>query len=237
MSLATKIGSRFRKLAATLISLSILFGTAPRAPGAPGPETLPYRIAGQYVEICTCPKVCDCALLGRSPCAFVAALKIDAGQRADVPLGGLALAIVAAAPGARGPQEAAKPSAALYVDPRATPTQAEALTAIAHEKFAARVPGPFPSPKPAAMTVDRSTEVVSITVEGVASVRGKPLLGGFHRFVQIQNGPGMTFPVLFLARGAVGQVADPFTGVRFEAEGRSVLFGKFDVSNLPRKKS
>ncbi len=233
MSIVATIRQNLRQIvSAALVSGPLIVA----APGDAHADSGPYRIAGQYVEACSCTRICESALLGpgRAACTFVAALRIDAGQRGDVPLGGLALAVVGAPPeGGRGRpgSESQRPIAAIYVDSRANPAQVEALVAIAQERFGMRLNGPVAGPRPAGIHVERSTEVVAIAIEGVAEVRGRPLIGGFHRLVQLQYAPGSPFPVLFLARVAHGQVADGISGARFEVDGRSMLYGKFDVSD------
>lgn len=203
--------------------------------GAPGSEASPYRVAGQYMEVCTCDGVCESALEngGRWRCAFLATLRVDAGQRGETPLGGRAVALVASPAGAARGAEEKTPAVSVFVDPRCTPQQVVALVALATDRFGQRFATPLPAARAAEIRLERTSEVLGLEVEGVAAIRGRPLFGGYHRLVQIQNAPAAPFSVLFLGRGTGGQIADAATGVRFDAEGRSMLYGKFDFASGP----
>lgn len=215
-------------LAATAaVCLAALYSKA-----APGLDGLPCRAAGSYVEVCSCARICETALEGgpRGKCAFVAALHVDVGQRGETPLSGLSVAVVGTAAEGRGTNEK-QPIAAIYVDKRANPAQVEALAALVAEKFGDRLGGPLPAPRPAMIRVERNGELVGIGIEGVADLRARPILGLFHRAVSLQHAPGAAFPFLSVARGTGGQVSDSGVGVRFDAEGKSVFYGKFDMAS------
>ncbi len=76
--------------------------------------------------------------------------------------------------------------------------------------------------------VERSLEALNLTIEGVAALKARPIMGGYGRAVQISNAPGSILPFPMLGRGTGGQIVDVTAGVRFDADGKSVLYGKFD---------
>jgi hypothetical protein len=223
-------------LGASAAAAAVIFaggGATEAAPG--GTDAGACRAAGNYVEFCSCERVCETVLTGAAPgkCAFVAALRVEAGQRGETSLGSLAVAIVGA-PGA-GRDDPGR--GAIYVDRRANPAQVEALARAVLERFGERIGGAVAAPKPALLHVERSADAVAIGIEGVAELKARPLTGAFHRLVQLQHAPGMVFPVLFVAQGTGGKVSDPTTGVRFDGEGRAVLYGKFDMGGGPPRKT
>ena len=146
-----------------------------------------------------------------------------------MPLAGLAVAVVASAADGRNP-DSPHPAAAIYIDRRANQEQVDALAAIVTERFGNRVSGPFAPPKLASVRVERGAESNQLIVDGVADLRGRPIIGEYKHPVSLQHGPGMTFSFLFVGRGAGGQVADAQTDVRFDGDGRGLLYGKFDLS-------
>ena len=216
-------------LAATAaVCLAALYSKA-----APGIDGVPYRVTGSYVQACACDRICETALEGpRGRCAFVAALHVDAGQRGDTPLAGLEVAVVGTAAEGRSTSEK-QPIAAIFVDRRANPAQAEALAALIAEKFSERLGGPLPAPKPIALRVERNGEVVGILIDGIADLRARPLLGLYHRPVTLEHAPGVPFSNPSLARGIGGQITDPALGLRFDAAAKCVFYGKFDMTSGP----
>jgi hypothetical protein len=219
------------------ILLSIALSAAIAVTGAARADTpdaqtgAAAKLTGQYLEVCGCERVCESALAEagrRGACAFVAALKIEAGQRGSVTLAGIGAALVAPAPGDEGGRGSAP---VLYVDRSATPAQAEALRAALGERLAARAGvASLPPPRAAAVRLGRTSEALTLEIDGVAQVRARPIHGGFRQPVQLSHAPGATIPFPCLARGVAGQVADAAARVRFDALGRSVLYGKFDFA-------
>lgn len=219
----------------TMLIAALAFGFGFAAAGDLGPGA--HKLTGQYVEFCSCERFCESALGDagrRATCSFAAGLKIEAGQRGDISLGGLSAAIVA--PNAAATDEKAGNGPVLYVDRGATSAQSEAIRAILSDRFAARAGAALGPPRPSSIQVNRSTEALSIAIEGVADLRARPFTGGFHRAVRLENAPGTTLLFPMLARGTGGQVADSTSGVRFDADGKSVFYGKFDFGSAKLRK-
>jgi len=207
--------------------------------GAPPTPAAASKLTGQYVECCACDRVCE-SLFGdggrRSACAFVCALKIEAGQRGEVSLSGVTVALVVPDAASASAKPPATP--AFFVDAAASPAQSEALRLLLQERFGARLGvTSLPPAKAAAVSLTRSNESVAISIEGVADLRARPLTGAFRRPVQIENAPGAPIAYPCLGRGVAGQVSEPAVSrLRFDAAGRSFLFGKFDYGPAKGKR-
>lgn len=90
-----------------------------------------WRVEGDYFEVCNCRSICPCIFLGDPSdggCRDVAAWHIEKGEFESVKLNGLNVVGMFYAPGnmVKGP----KWQSALYLDDRAGPEEAEALTKI-----------------------------------------------------------------------------------------------------------
>jgi hypothetical protein len=91
-------------------------------------------VSGEYFETCSCDFVCPClpSNMGAPPtdgaCTFAMAFRIAQGRRGSVVLDGLGFAVIGHTPGV---MSAGNWSVGVIVDDRATPEQAEAITAIA----------------------------------------------------------------------------------------------------------
>lgn len=232
-------------LAAAAIALVLLLSPFDRRAladggGAPAGGPPPVKLTGLYVEFCSCERICESILLEpnhRGTCASVCALKVEAGQRGEVSLAGVTVAIVAPDPGGN---IAGKAGAApvLYVDRAASATQVEAIRALLAERFAMRYGlTPTTPARAAKVTIGKSSEEVTLNVDGVGDLRGRPITNGYRRMVQIENPPNAVGGYPNLARGIAGQFADPTAHVTINAEGKSVLFGKFDFGAPRGKKS
>ncbi len=212
-----------------IASLAVAVVLAQDPAAASDTDKSPHKLTGQYVEFCSCERFCETAVsegARRAGCSFIAGLKVEAGQRGEISLGGLFAAIVA--PRASQASEKPTPGPILYMDPAATPAQSEALRAFLSDQFAVRAGGPFGPPRVARIEVVRNTEALSVSIEGVADLRARPIYGPFRRGVQLENAPGTFLPFPMLGRGTAGQLVDATAGIRFDGEGRSVLYGKFD---------
>ncbi len=91
---------------------------------------MPFRVAGDYFESCSCDVSCNCILLGlatQDRCDVVIGWHITDGQRDDVDLRGLNAAMVI-----RAPKRMLDGNwqVALYLDERASEAQSQALGAI-----------------------------------------------------------------------------------------------------------
>jgi hypothetical protein len=91
---------------------------------------VPFRVAGDYFESCTCDVSCNCIFLGlatQDHCDVVIGWHITQGQRDELDLAGLNAAMVI-----RSPKRMLDGNwqVALYLDERASQPQAEALGAI-----------------------------------------------------------------------------------------------------------
>lgn len=187
------------------------------------------KLTGLYVEFCSCERFCETALSDggrRASCDFVSGLRIEAGQRGDVSLGGLYAAIVAPSQATIDARSASGP--VLYMDPAATPLQSAALREFLAEQFASRAGGTLGPPRVAPIHVNRTSETLTVSIEGVADLRARPIVGVYRRSVQLENATGTFLPFPAIGRGIGGQVADSNSGVRFDAAGKSVFHGKFD---------
>jgi hypothetical protein len=90
-----------------------------------------WKVEGDYFEACSCDSICPCAFLGdpsHGDCQLSIAWHIEQGHLGSINLDGLNVAGIYHAPGnmVSGP----KWRAALYLDERASPEQAEALGKI-----------------------------------------------------------------------------------------------------------
>jgi hypothetical protein len=89
-----------------------------------------WKLAGTYFEACNCDVSCTCVFLSpptEDECSVLIAWHIDEGSFGDVELDGLNVAMAAYAP---GHMLEGNWQAALYLDERASETQANALTQI-----------------------------------------------------------------------------------------------------------
>jgi hypothetical protein len=93
-----------------------------------------WQISGDYFETCSCDFLCPClpsnlaAKPSKGHCDFAFAFHIDEGRQGAVKLDGLNFAVVGHTPGA---MVEGNWSVGVIVDERATPEQAQAITAIA----------------------------------------------------------------------------------------------------------
>jgi hypothetical protein len=90
-----------------------------------------WKISGDYFEACNCESTCPCIFLAdpdEGDCQLALAWHVREGHFGGTPLDGLSVAAIFHTPGnmLSGP----KWRAALYLDGRATPEQAEALDKI-----------------------------------------------------------------------------------------------------------
>jgi hypothetical protein len=93
-----------------------------------------WRMKGDYFEHCSCDAHCPCTASGlkarptQGHCDVVFAIHIDQGHYDNVTLDGLNWMLALSTP---GPMHQGNATAALYIDQRASPEQAQALTTIA----------------------------------------------------------------------------------------------------------
>ena len=194
----------------------------------------PKKLTGLGIEVCSCERICETAFAEagrRGTCSFVFGLHIEAGQSGDVSLGGIDAAIVSPAPGPREGKPEAPPC--LYVDRAANEAQGDAIRAMLNERFGARLGAPLGPPKRTNVRVARTSELLSISIAEVADLRARPVVTTGKRSMQLQYA-GSTNAFAMVGRGTAGQVVDAGTGVRFDAENKSVLFGKFDSGAAPK---
>ncbi len=105
------------------------------------PAESSWSLSGDYLETCNCESLCPC-LLSRyeakpteGDCKTLLAFHIDQGRLGGLDLSDLSLGMLLYSPGALAQ---GRWTTALFIDDRATPSQAEALTAI----FSGRLGGP-----------------------------------------------------------------------------------------------
>ena len=95
---------------------------------------MPWKVSGQYYEICSCDFVCPCVpgQMAVSPskgsCTFAMAFQVDRGSYGNVPLDGLGFIVLGFTPEAMGKGNW---SVGLITDERASIDQRDAITAIA----------------------------------------------------------------------------------------------------------
>jgi hypothetical protein len=93
-----------------------------------------WQVSGEYMETCNCTFICPCIAsnLAARPtdgdCKAAVALRIDKGSKDGVALDGLSFIVMLHSPGPMGDGNI---TVGLIIDERATPQQAEAITAIA----------------------------------------------------------------------------------------------------------
>ena len=96
--------------------------------------TLPWKVAGQYYETCSCDFVCPCVLTqltakpSKGSCTFAMGFKIEQGKFGEVPLDGLGFMIIGFTPEEMGKGNW---SAGVIVDERASTEQRDAIVAVA----------------------------------------------------------------------------------------------------------
>ncbi len=103
---------RLLQIASFLALFALGYGTLSARDGAAA-----HKLTGQYIEFCSCERICESALGDpgkRSVCSFVVGLNIEAGQRGEVPLGGLCAALVVPDPSSVSARPGLGP--VLYVD-------------------------------------------------------------------------------------------------------------------------
>ena len=93
-----------------------------------------WQLSGDYFESCTCDYLCPCipsnmaARPTHGHCIFALAFQVARGRYGDVPLDGLAFAVVARTPSVMGEGNW---SVGVIVDERASAAQRDAITGIA----------------------------------------------------------------------------------------------------------
>ena len=119
------------------------------------PDATHWQITGDYFENCNCDLVCPCLFSAEAPftsrptagtCDVAFGFHIDSGKFGDVPLDGLAVALIAHAPGTMADGNW---SVAAYLDERASDAQQQALQAI----FTGAAGGPMAALAPFISTV------------------------------------------------------------------------------------
>lgn len=89
-----------------------------------------WSVSGSYVEACNCDVLCPCVFLqppSSGECTALVGWHVEQGHHDDTDLAGLNVALALHSP---GPMTEVPWRVALYLDERAAPAQAEALTTI-----------------------------------------------------------------------------------------------------------
>ena len=144
---------------------------------------MPFRVAGDYFESCSCDVSCNCIFLGlatQDHCDVVIGWHITDGQQDDVDLRGLNAAMVI-----RAPKRMLDGNwqVALYLDDRASAEQSEALGAVfsggAGGYLADLGPliGEIAGVSPAAITFENSDGSLHAEVAGALSMSSNQMVG------------------------------------------------------------
>jgi len=159
-----------------------------------------WQVRGTYFEACNCATLCPCNFLGapsEGECKVVVAWHVDEGQYGAVDLAGLSVALFAYAPGHMMEE---KWKVALYLDDRASESQADALGKI----FSGQEGGHLSALGPLigevlgvkAVPIDYRAEGTrrSVRIGTVAEAEIEALAGQGGRPVEVHNVPFTVVP-------------------------------------------
>jgi hypothetical protein len=210
---------RFKEMLALVSIFSLGF-----APGGLDSAPPAVRLAGHYMEFCSCSNLCQTMLQDpgkRAICDSVAAFQIEVGQYGSIAIPACTVVLVSPAPGpgTKAPR--------MYVDVPLTANQADCLRAFFTDRLGPRIGSALPAPVKTTITITRANEF-RLFVDGACDLKGRPVMNGFGRHATIENAPGALLSYTQVGHGTAGQARDEKAGVIFDGDGRSLIHGKFD---------
>lgn len=192
-----------------------------------------WSISGSYFEACNCEAACPCLFLSpptTGECTAVVGWQVEAGNHEGTDLGGLNVALAVDSPGhmAEVPWRVV-----LYLDERASESQAAALGAIfsgaagGHPARLASHIGEVVGVASAAIEFEGDGASRTLRVGDVADVKVTAIAGAGDAQVTIENHPLCIAPgaVAVAARSDHLRFADH--GYAWELSGKSGLFSPF----------
>lgn len=198
----------------------------------------PWEMRGEYLISCNCDVFCPCVLsLGKArptegPCYSWWAFRIAEGRAGAEPLGGLNAGVLLEVP---GPMERGNWTLGLYLDERASPGAAEALTQI----LTGRAGGPagwlsivistFLGAKRVPISFEAEGRGWRVVIPKILDGVVEPIPGaGGDGLVHITNSRYWVGPDLVVSTGKRSRIRD--WGRNWDFTGRSAEYGRFHWS-------
>lgn len=159
-----------------------------------------WKLAGGYFEACNCDAACPCVFLApptQTDCTVLVAWHIEKGNFGETALDGLNTVLAVHSP---GHMLQAKWKAALYLDERASPKQATALTKIfagqagGHMANLAACIGEVMGVKSVSIEYRAEGRRRSLAVNGITSVEIEAMSGQNGEEVRVSNMPLCVVP-------------------------------------------
>jgi hypothetical protein len=176
-----------------LTCLMMIVGVSVAAIGAePANTPKPFRLAGQWIEGCTCGVPCGCAMTGKfeSGCQAIMVMSIRSGRYGKVDLAGAKM-VVGVQPG---------DWAVVYLDPQTTPAQRDALLAIMAPDFSV-MKVKLEAVRTAPIAISGVDGRFTVTIPDTITLQTEPVMGlDSTRPIQYHN-----FPVPWLRDGYQGR--------------------------------
>jgi hypothetical protein len=221
----------------SIVSALLLLLTAAAATAADAKTaTPPWKVSGQLEEACSCDAACPCwfdSKPTRMNCSGGFALFIDKGKYGDVPLDGLAVAIIGQNPdgttmmGSIGNWNFAY----VYVDEKASPEQRKALEEIAKATSPPMAPPDRTKIRyiPITRRVDGSEHVVTLGPYG--SFSGHLVDGGLGGPSKIVNSTGADPIRKEYMQGRTTRQTYNDAGQKWDWSNSNYMFATFDVTS------
>lgn len=203
-------------------------------------ETVPYRIAGDYVEGCACRLVCACDLgedaNAMKGCQATFVWHVETGRYGAVGLDGLTMIGMILKPERNVTASARKMEWGLYVDRRADATQRAALRAIFEARFGDQY-GTLRGPKFVAITFRKTTadgdglaDEYAVDIPKTLSLRNTVFKDEHGKRTLRLNSPGAFVPALYYAKAVRHTYRDDDWKTAWDFAGRQSFYGKFDYA-------
>jgi hypothetical protein len=196
----------------------------------------PWKVSGKLEEACSCNAACPC-WFGSKPtrmrCSGGMAFFIEKGTYGDVPLDGLAIAMMGQNPPGTTMMEGMGnwDFADIFIDEKASPAQRQALESLAKETF--------PPAAPAERTrihvvpIGRRLEGTEhiVTLGSVGSFSGHLLPGGMGGTPKIVNPPGADPFHHEYEQGVTTRQTYSGSGQKWDWSNTNYMYGSFDVTS------
>jgi len=227
---------QLKAAAVSCAALIALGGTS----AAADPSKIPWKIAGQLEEACSCSAACPC-WFGSKPtkmtCGGGQFIFITKGRYGSVKLDGLAVGSMAQSPEGKSMMESfgSWNFNFYYIDDKATPEQREALKAIATTVLAG---GASPRSEtryvPIVRKIDGKEHTISLSKYGTFS--GHLVEGGLGGSTRIVNPPGADPLHHEYSQGEATKVAYNDAGQDWSFSGSNYMYGTFEIDSAQYEK-
>ena len=221
--------------AVLLVILPTVASTRLLGDDLPGTRKVPWKIAGQLEEACSCSAACPCwfgSMPTRMNCAGTQVIFIDRGHFGSVRLDGLAMAHFTQSPDNQTMMESFGRwnFSYLYIDEKATPKQREALETVG------KIVLPYEGSATTKIQYVPITRVVNgkentITVGGYGTIVGHLVEGGLGGHPKIVNPPGADPVHREYYQGATIKLTYNDAGQNWNWKNTNYMRGEFTVDS------